>query len=253
MKTASSSLETVVCSDFFRSLVLFPVPQFNFSVFASSVRISINFCEMSSQIESKMLHSCFFSSFFSCLLVHHRSIITQTMVLDGGFEHIQFESIAIISARYLLDVDSMITNYLFYFSDVPDAPERPLITSFTSRSMNLSWAHSQEPRNAPVTHFLIETRYVRCSQVSLKINKLSQDMRIGSVIINTRQSQPHSSSTHAKKGNSIKKVANLIESAIWLWRVIQYFLFLIHIRVLARSANSIFPSSKMWSAIPADK
>ncbi|XP_055315021.1 tyrosine-protein phosphatase 99A isoform X1 [Sitodiplosis mosellana] len=42
--------------------------------------------------------------------------------------------------------------------DVPDSPERPLITSFTSRSMNLSWAHSQEPRNAPVTHFLIETR-----------------------------------------------------------------------------------------------
>lgn len=44
--------------------------------------------------------------------------------------------------------------------DVPTAPERPLITSFTSRSMNLSWAHSQEPRNAPVTHFLIETRQV---------------------------------------------------------------------------------------------
>lgn len=45
--------------------------------------------------------------------------------------------------------------------DVPTAPERPLITSFTSRSMNLSWAHSQESRNAPVTHFLIETRRVQ--------------------------------------------------------------------------------------------
>lgn len=59
----------------------------------------------------------------------------------------------------------IITNafsFLFLFFspqiDVPDGPERPLITSFTSRSMNLSWAHSQEPRNAPVTHFLIETR-----------------------------------------------------------------------------------------------
>lgn len=48
--------------------------------------------------------------------------------------------------------------FCLYFIDVPDAPERPLITSFTSRSMNLSWAHSQEPRNAPVTHFLVETR-----------------------------------------------------------------------------------------------
>ncbi|XP_054082198.1 tyrosine-protein phosphatase 99A isoform X2 [Zeugodacus cucurbitae] len=42
--------------------------------------------------------------------------------------------------------------------DVPDPPERPLLISFTSRSVNLSWAHSQHPRNAPVTHFVIETR-----------------------------------------------------------------------------------------------
>ncbi|XP_037919169.1 tyrosine-protein phosphatase 99A isoform X3 [Hermetia illucens] len=42
--------------------------------------------------------------------------------------------------------------------DVPDPPERPLIVSFTSRSVNLSWAHSQHARNAPVTHFIIETR-----------------------------------------------------------------------------------------------
>lgn len=61
--------------------------------------------------------------------------------------------------RYLFLVVIKMIKCSFYFSDVPDAPERPLITSFTSRSMNLSWAHSQEPRNAPVTHFLIETRY----------------------------------------------------------------------------------------------
>ncbi|KAL5284294.1 PTPRZ1.2 family protein, partial [Megaselia abdita] len=42
--------------------------------------------------------------------------------------------------------------------DVPDPPERPLIISFTSRSVNLSWANSQDPRNAPVSHFIIETR-----------------------------------------------------------------------------------------------
>ncbi|XP_035894669.1 tyrosine-protein phosphatase 99A isoform X1 [Anopheles stephensi] len=42
--------------------------------------------------------------------------------------------------------------------DVPDPPGRPLVVSFTSRSVDLSWAHSQDPRNAPVTNFIIETR-----------------------------------------------------------------------------------------------
>nr|XP_029727470.1 protein sidekick-2-like [Aedes albopictus] len=42
--------------------------------------------------------------------------------------------------------------------DVPDPPGRPLVVSFTSRSVHLSWAHSQDPRNAPVTNFIIETR-----------------------------------------------------------------------------------------------
>uniref|UniRef100_A0A182XEH9 Putative receptor-type tyrosine-protein phosphatase mosPTP-1 n=2 Tax=gambiae species complex TaxID=44542 RepID=A0A182XEH9_ANOQN len=42
--------------------------------------------------------------------------------------------------------------------DVPDPPGRPLVVSFTSRSVDLSWAHSQDARNAPVTNFIIETR-----------------------------------------------------------------------------------------------
>lgn len=45
-----------------------------------------------------------------------------------------------------------------YHADVPDPPERPLVTSFTSRSVNLSWAHSQFFRNAPVTNFEIQTK-----------------------------------------------------------------------------------------------
>ncbi len=51
---------------------------------------------------------------------------------------------------------------LFYFGgnnlDVPDPPERPLIVSFTSRYVNLSWAHSQDPRNAPVVDYIIQIR-----------------------------------------------------------------------------------------------
>ena len=43
--------------------------------------------------------------------------------------------------------------------DLPDPPERPMLISFTSRSVNLSWAHSQDTKKAPVTDFIIETRY----------------------------------------------------------------------------------------------
>ncbi|XP_055614290.1 neuronal cell adhesion molecule-like [Uranotaenia lowii] len=42
--------------------------------------------------------------------------------------------------------------------DVPDPPGRPLVVSFTSRSVHLSWAHSQDSRNAPVNYFIIESR-----------------------------------------------------------------------------------------------
>ncbi|CRK87865.1 CLUMA_CG001652, isoform A [Clunio marinus] len=42
--------------------------------------------------------------------------------------------------------------------DVPAPPERPLITYFTSRQVNLSWAHLQDSRNAPVLDFIIQIR-----------------------------------------------------------------------------------------------
>ncbi|CRK87824.1 CLUMA_CG001612, isoform A [Clunio marinus] len=42
--------------------------------------------------------------------------------------------------------------------DVPEAPSRPMITGFTSRSVNLSWAQVQDPKNAPVTNFILEIR-----------------------------------------------------------------------------------------------
>jgi receptor-type tyrosine-protein phosphatase gamma len=42
--------------------------------------------------------------------------------------------------------------------DVPESPSRPMITSFTSRSVNLSWAQNQHPKNEPVTDFVLETR-----------------------------------------------------------------------------------------------
>lgn len=42
--------------------------------------------------------------------------------------------------------------------DVPQAPERPMITGFHSRWVNLSWTHNGDPRNDPVIHFIIQSR-----------------------------------------------------------------------------------------------
>ncbi|XP_065165511.1 tyrosine-protein phosphatase 99A isoform X2 [Atheta coriaria] len=42
--------------------------------------------------------------------------------------------------------------------DVPDPPGRPLIMSFTSRSVNVSWAPSQDTHHSPITHYIIHTR-----------------------------------------------------------------------------------------------
>ncbi|KAF5274565.1 hypothetical protein FQA39_LY07177 [Lamprigera yunnana] len=42
--------------------------------------------------------------------------------------------------------------------DVPDPPGRPLVVSFTSRSVNISWAPTQHTHYSPVTHHIIHTR-----------------------------------------------------------------------------------------------
>jgi len=49
-------------------------------------------------------------------------------------------------------------SFYFMFTDVPAPPERPLITYFTSRQVNLSWAHLQDSRNDPVIDFIIQIR-----------------------------------------------------------------------------------------------
>lgn len=42
--------------------------------------------------------------------------------------------------------------------DVPESPNRPMITSFNSRAVNLSWAQIQDPKNEPVIDFILESR-----------------------------------------------------------------------------------------------
>ncbi|OAD61167.1 hypothetical protein WN48_00486 [Eufriesea mexicana] len=42
-------------------------------------------------------------------------------------------------------------------SDVPDPPDRPLISNFTSRSVRLSWVASRNSHNNPILYYVIET------------------------------------------------------------------------------------------------
>ncbi|GIX83694.1 hypothetical protein CEXT_398171 [Caerostris extrusa] len=42
--------------------------------------------------------------------------------------------------------------------DVPDPPGMPLIISFTSRSVNLSWAPSIDNHHSPIIHYVIHVR-----------------------------------------------------------------------------------------------
>ncbi|XP_043479627.1 tyrosine-protein phosphatase 99A isoform X2 [Leptopilina heterotoma] len=42
--------------------------------------------------------------------------------------------------------------------DVPDAPERPMVKSFTSRSVELSWAPSANFHNNPISHYVVYVR-----------------------------------------------------------------------------------------------
>ncbi|GBL79853.1 hypothetical protein AVEN_28919-1 [Araneus ventricosus] len=49
--------------------------------------------------------------------------------------------------------------------DVPDPPGMPLIISFTSRSVNLSWAPSIDNHHSPILHYLIHVRSKKLASV----------------------------------------------------------------------------------------
>lgn len=72
--------------------------------------------------------------------------IAPTQISDSG------DYSCIVNDKLPVDIVELVVH------DVPEAPSRPMITSFTSRSVNLSWAQNQHPKNEPVTDFLLETR-----------------------------------------------------------------------------------------------
>ncbi|EZA52070.1 hypothetical protein X777_09078, partial [Ooceraea biroi] len=43
-------------------------------------------------------------------------------------------------------------------SDVPDPPERPLVISYTSKAVNISWAPGVNSHNTPISQYVIYTR-----------------------------------------------------------------------------------------------
>ena len=47
--------------------------------------------------------------------------------------------------------------FLFFVSDVPDPPGRPMVTRFTSRSVTLSWTQSKRNLDAPITGYIVTT------------------------------------------------------------------------------------------------
>jgi len=46
----------------------------------------------------------------------------------------------------------------FLLSDVPDPPERPLVISYTSKAVNISWAPGVNSHNTPISQYVIYTR-----------------------------------------------------------------------------------------------
>lgn len=102
---------------------------------------------------NNLLFSCFVSNLalFFCSL--QRSLSPKNFSLH-------FNPVKLIdSGEYICTINDKPGEPIdLLVQDVPEAPSRPMITGFTSRSVNLSWAQVQDPKNAPVTDFVLETR-----------------------------------------------------------------------------------------------
>ncbi|KYN38007.1 hypothetical protein ALC56_07631 [Trachymyrmex septentrionalis] len=57
-------------------------------------------------------------------------------------------------ARSEKDDDSILREV----GDVPDPPERPLVISYTSKAVNISWAPGVNSHNTPISQYVIYTR-----------------------------------------------------------------------------------------------
>lgn len=48
--------------------------------------------------------------------------------------------------------------HFLFIVDVPDAPGKPLVMGFTSRSVNLSWTPPLNVHNSPIVNYIIHIR-----------------------------------------------------------------------------------------------
>jgi Immunoglobulin domain len=100
---------------------------------------------------------------FLCLIWTFYHFFSLQRSLNPKNFSLHFNPVKLIdSGEYICTINDKLSEPIdLLVQDVPEAPGRPMITGFTSRSVNLSWAQVQEPKNAPVTNFILETRYVQ--------------------------------------------------------------------------------------------
>ncbi|XP_057323850.1 tyrosine-protein phosphatase 99A-like isoform X1 [Microplitis mediator] len=89
--------------------------------------------------------------------VHHNRIILSDKNFTLFFQPVQSEDSGeyqcIVNSRNIPEVIVNLT-----VQDVPDPPGRPIATNFTSRSVTISWAPSENSHNNPISHYIINVR-----------------------------------------------------------------------------------------------
>jgi hypothetical protein len=125
----------------------------NQRVSCSSESANLDRTEFFSYLQTDFLSLSFLSIYFLTLFILQRSLNPKNFSLH-------FNPVKLIdSGEYICTINDKPGEPIdLLVQDIPESPGRPMITGFSSRSVNLSWAQIQEPKNAPVTDFIIETR-----------------------------------------------------------------------------------------------
>lgn len=126
-------------------------------------RVSVRSDSTCENVDSHTLSTDFNLLFLSFLFFPPSQPFYLQRSLNPKNYSLHFNPVKLIdSGEYICTINDKPTEPIdLLVQDVPEAPGRPMITGFTSRSVNLSWAQVQEPKNAPVTDFILETRYVQ--------------------------------------------------------------------------------------------
>ncbi|KAG5673474.1 hypothetical protein PVAND_003519 [Polypedilum vanderplanki] len=92
--------------------------------------------------------------------------------------------------------------------DVPEPPNRPMITSFTSRSVNLSWSQIQDPKNEQVNDFIIE------SSGEVKEEPIVSQLRRSSINLQKNETKISSESFNNNDFDDVFKIIDFLTSLV---------------------------------------